>query len=97
MVSFISKSGNTWIRCLLSSYYYSKNGEFEFNLLNNISQFPTEEIFHKYRENIKKPFDTAKYWLVEQEKINSKNRLIFLKTCALATINNFNFTDSKFY
>ena len=33
------KSGNTWLRCLLSSYYYTKNGEFKFDLLNNIFNF----------------------------------------------------------
>tara|TARA_Y100000741_G_C18239701_1_gene553113 strand:- start:180 stop:1028 length:849 start_codon:yes stop_codon:yes gene_type:complete len=90
------KSGNTWLRCLLSSYYYTRNGDFDFSLLDNISQFPTEKIFSKYKSNIKKPFDTAKYWLTEQERINTNNKLIFLKThCALATINNFKFTNSK--
>ena len=90
------KSGNTWLRCLLSSYYYTKNGNFEFSLLDNISQFPTEKIFNKYKENIKQPSDTAKYWLIEQERINTNNKLIFLKThCALSTINNFSFTNSK--
>ncbi len=90
------KSGNTWIRCLLSSYYYTKKGNFEFSLLNNISQFPTEKNFYEYKDKIKKPFDTAKYWLIEQEKINKNNKLTFLKThCAYATINEFNFTNSR--
>ena len=90
------KSGNTWLRCLLSSYYYTKNGEFKFDLLNNIPQFPAEKFFYKYRNLIKHPSDTIRYWKIEQQKINDKNKFIFLKThCALSTINNFSFTDAK--
>ena len=33
------KSGNTWIRSLLSSYLFSKDGKFSFKLLKNIEQF----------------------------------------------------------
>ena len=38
------KSGNTWLRALLSSYYYSDNGFFQQNLLENIKQFPEKNI-----------------------------------------------------
>ena len=34
------KSGNTWVRSLLSAYYYSKNGDFSFELLKNIGLYP---------------------------------------------------------
>ena len=71
------KSGNTWLRCLLSSYYYTKNGEFKFDLLNNIPQFPAEKFFYKYRNLIKHPSDTIRYWKIEQQKINDKNKFIF--------------------
>ena len=27
------KSGNTWVRSLISSYYYSEDGSFDFKLL----------------------------------------------------------------
>ena len=30
------KSGNTYLRSFLASYYFSKDGKFDFNLLNNI-------------------------------------------------------------
>ena len=39
------KSGNTFMRSLLSSYYFSKDGNFEFDLLREIQQFPLTEIF----------------------------------------------------
>ena len=90
------KSGNTLLRCLLSSYYFTNNGDFEFSLLNNISQFPNPKLFYKHKENINHISDIAKYWLPEQENINNKKKLIFLKThCALCSINNYSFTNSN--
>ena len=48
------KSGNTFMRSLLSSYYFSKDGNFEFDLLREIQQFPLTEIFQKrYKANQK--------------------------------------------
>ena len=39
------KSGNTWVRSLLSAYYYSKNGNFSFELLKNIDVYPQQKYF----------------------------------------------------
>ena len=39
------KSGNTLLRSILSSYFYSKEGEFSFKNLNYISQFPLASQF----------------------------------------------------
>ena len=33
------KSGNTWVRSLISAYLYSENGIFNFNLLKKINFF----------------------------------------------------------
>ena len=33
------KSGNTWIRALISTYLFSNNGEFNFDLLLKIPKF----------------------------------------------------------
>lgn len=38
------KSGNTWLRALLSSYYFSKDGSFNQEFLKMIDQF-TDPIF----------------------------------------------------
>ena len=35
------KSGNTYLRSFISSYYFSKKGKFDFDLLLNILQFPS--------------------------------------------------------
>ena len=48
------KSGNTLLRCLLSSYYFTNDGSFEFSLLRNISQFPNQKfvLYHLAKPNI---------------------------------------------
>ena len=37
------KSGNTWIRALISAYLYSDDGNFEFKLLHKIPKFIQEK------------------------------------------------------
>ena len=45
------KSGNTWLRALLSSYYFTKDGNFTFDLLKNIDAFPSERYFKNCLES----------------------------------------------
>lgn len=90
------KSGNTWIRSLLAAYLFSKNGKFNFELLKNIGQFPSSNYFEHYNEPFLDPTDTAKYWIKEQEKINSDNKVRFFKTHnALCNFNGNSFTNNK--
>ena len=44
-VASYPKSGNTWLRALLASYYYSKDGTFDQKLLKKIEQFPQKKKF----------------------------------------------------
>ena len=46
------KSGNTLMRSILSSYFYSKDGNFEFKNLNQIKQFPMSVDFMSLGINI---------------------------------------------
>ena len=90
------KSGNTWLRSMIASYFYTKTGEFNFALLNYIDQFPTFTHFRDYRDNFEKPESTSKYWLDAQKKINTDKKIKFLKThIALCRIDNTIFTDQK--
>ena len=91
------KSGNTWLRSLISSYFFTDDGFFDFKLLKNIPSYPSPPFFEKYPDKFDKPEATAKYWIPEQEKINkNNNKLIFLKTHnALCKINGYSFTDTK--
>ena len=38
------KSGNTWVRSIISSLIYSNDGNFDFDLLKKIQQFPNKNI-----------------------------------------------------
>ena len=71
------KSGNTWIRSLLSSYYFSKDGNFEFKLLKNIKQFPSREFFSKKIYSVE---EASENWLIIQKNLKKLNKARFLKT-----------------
>jgi len=90
------KSGNTWLRSLLASYYFSKDGSFDFHLLDHIDQFPSAQFFRDKKDTFSHPEDTSNLWLSEQEKINQNNKIRFLKTHnALCKINSNSFTNEK--
>ena len=90
------KSGNTWLRALLSSYFYSEDGIFNQDLLKNITQFPERRHFVDFNYDSKIVTDTSKFWIKAQEKINENNKLNFFKTHnILGSINSNNFTNKK--
>ena len=74
------KSGNTWVRSMVSSLVYSENGIFNFNQLSKISQFPNKEYFEKFTNNFGDIHQIKKYWITAQDKINLDNRIKFFKT-----------------
>ena len=90
------KSGNTWLRTLLSTYYYSSDGVYDEKLLKNIDQFPTKKYLLNFEYNKKIIGDTCKHWIRSQEKINIDKKLRFFKTHnAFGKVNNFDFTNSE--
>ena len=90
------KSGNTWLRALLSSYLYSETGDFDFNLLEKIDSFPNSKQFSGYKDKFERVEDTAKYWIKEQENLNTDKKLKILKTHnALFKIGNSSFTNNN--
>jgi len=90
------KSGNTWLRALLSAYYYSPNGFFEQKLLKKIDQFPEKTHFKDFNYNPEVIVDTSKYWIKAQEKINKDKKIKFFKTHnILGAIDNHKFTNKK--
>ena len=74
------KSGNTWLRSLISSYYYSEKGHFNQNFLPNISQFPQEKYFKSFNYDPRVVTDTVKFWISAQEIINKDKKFKFFKT-----------------
>ena len=64
------KSGNTWVRSLLTSYLYTKDGEFNFNLLKEIKQFPNKRYFNTFLDDFSNIKKVSNFWIAAQEKIN---------------------------
>ena len=90
------KSGNTWLRILLASYFYTKDGIFDEKVLKKIDQFPQKKFFDSFNFDQKIPTDTIKFWIKAQEKINHDKKLKFFKTHnVFGKLNNFNFTNSE--
>ena len=90
------KSGNTWLRALISSYFYSNNGLFNENLIKNIGQFPEKKHFVEFDYNSKILTDTTRYWIKAQEKINLDKKLRFFKTHNIfGQLNNQDFTNKE--
>ena len=95
-VASYPKSGNTWLRALLSSYFYSPDGNYNEKLLKEIDQFPVRKYFEKFDYDKNIVADTTKFWIKAQEIINSDNKLKFFKTHnVFGKVNNFDFTNTK--
>ena len=91
------KNGNTWLRSLISAYYYTNDGIFLGDQqLTNIRQFPVKEHFDSFKYDLGKPGDTTRLWVEAQEKINSDKKIRFFKTHnALVKIGQNDFTNQK--
>ena len=90
------KSGNTWLRTLISSYFYSDDGTYDENLMKLIDQFPTRKYLKDFDYNKKIAGDTSKFWINAQEKINQDKQLKFFKTHNIfGKVNGFDFTNAS--
>ena len=90
------KSGNTWIRTMISALLYSKDGHFNFNLLSHIQQFPSERYLQNFTNNFENFNEVSKYFIPAQEFINLDNRIKFFKTHHInCKINQHHFTNKE--
>ena len=88
------KSGNTWLRSIISSLIYSDDGVFNFDLNKKISQFPTKKHIEDFTDNFHNIHEIKKYWILAQDKLNLDNKIKFFKTHHLnCTIDNYPFTN----
>jgi len=90
------KSGNTLLRSMISSYFFTKEGKFNFKILNNINQFPDFKIFENCGINTSDQMEIVKNYINVQKQINikDKNLIRFVKThSAFRSINGHQFTD----
>ena len=102
------KSGNTWLRAIITSLLYTSKGEFNFPLLKLIEIFEKKSRF-KFIKNLNlndfnlldKPKYISKYWQLCQEQIVNNKEIKptynILKThSANLTLNSNNFVSPKF-
>ena len=86
------KSGNTWIRAIISSLIYSKDGKFKFDMLRKVSLFPKRFHFKEFTNNYSDLKKISSYWIDAQEKINSDKKIRLFKTHN----GNYNFLGNDF-
>ena len=92
------KSGNTMLRSLLSAYFFTKDGNFNFEVLKKINQFPDITIFEKLKINTDTEKEIVQNYIKAQEEINKKDKksLRFLKThSTMHNIAGYKFTDLR--
>ena len=94
------KSGNTWLRMFLKSYFLKPGEKFglENSRLDNFKSqgFPDQEILDHLRVDYNKFEEIVKNWEAMQDYINLNNKTNFVKTHhAMCKIGGYNFTSSK--
>ena len=94
------KSGNTWVRSVLSSLFYTDDGNFSFNILKKINTFDRPFYFDEVIKNKKiSNYDLttlAKFRIEAQKLYNKKNTLKFFKThAANIKIDGYEYTNKE--
>ena len=75
------KSGNTWVRSIISLLLFSKDGKMKnFDLLNSIEQYPTRKYFLDLVKDYDNPIEIQKNWIPSQKIINQDKKIRFFKT-----------------
>ena len=89
------KSGNTWLRLLLTNYL-SINNKNVFENLDTITRFPRSSQFKDICTIKDRSLEIYKYFILAQDRINLNNKLNILKTHSInAKVNNYNFTNNQ--
>ena len=99
------KSGNTLVRAIISSLFFSKDGNFTFDLFNYIGQFEAKEKLNFIIDINKKDFlqldkieILSKYWqkIQDEKRLNFNGDFAFLKSHhALFSIQNNFFSNEN--
>ena len=91
------KNGNTLLRSILATYFFSTDGNLKFDYLYKIEQFPSINHFKNLGIDTSNDKEVFRNFINAQKLINKeKNKIRFMKTHAcLSKINDCNFTDLK--
>jgi len=102
-VASYPKSGNTWLRAILSSLFFTKDGIFDFNLLNHIINFDNPDKYEFVRSlnnsdflNLHELDIISKYWSEAQKRTNVNKNFSFFKTHSSNVVfNKFKYTENE--
>tara|TARA_Y100001960_G_scaffold47329_1_gene47763 strand:+ start:13 stop:843 length:831 start_codon:yes stop_codon:yes gene_type:complete len=86
------KSGNTWIRAIITSLVYSEDGLFNFDMLKKINLFPKRLYFKELTNDYSDLKKISQHWINAQKNINSEEKLKIFKTHN----GNYNFFGNDF-
>ncbi len=90
------KSGNTWVRLFLKSYFSNENEELNINEDIQIPSFPEPKYFDSLNIDYTKIIEIIKHWKLIQDSINLNGQTNFLKTHnGMFKIKDYKFTDSS--
>lgn len=79
-IASFPKSGNTWVRSMISSLIYTDTGIFNFEIIKKIQQFPNKKHFENLTEEYQNIHELKKFWITAQDKINLDKKIKFFKT-----------------
>tara|TARA_B100001564_G_C20626293_1_gene664857 strand:- start:373 stop:1170 length:798 start_codon:yes stop_codon:yes gene_type:complete len=79
---------------MLAAYFFSEDGIYNFDLNENIRQFPSSKLFERMGIDLNDEKEVINNYIKAQETINQKEKLQFLKTHSyLFNIDNKPFTN----
>ena len=95
-VASYPKSGNTWVRSIISSLIYTEDGIFNFPSIKKIDQYPQKQFLEYFTQDYNNIHEIKKHWIASQERINLDTKIKFFKTHHLnCKIDNYAFTNKK--
>jgi len=95
-VASYPKSGNTWVRSIISSLIYTKDGIFDFPSIKKIDQYPQKRFLEYFTQDYNNIHEIKKHWITSQERINLDNKIKFFKTHHLnCKVDNYPFTNKE--
>ena len=90
------KSGNTWLRAIISTLTNSTDGKFRPEFLDKIPAFPNYSDFKKFTDYTYNIDEVKKFWIADQERLNLDNKIKFIKTHHInCAIDGYRFTNKE--
>lgn len=95
-VTSYPKSGNTWMRYLLSNYFYNHNGVFDPKIIKHIDRLELPKNMMMFNDNGKISINKiSQYWIPAQKKLQNKEIKFIKNHSANLTLDNNNFTNEE--